>query len=628
MNKTFTKLFILIIFTSSALILGCSSTKPASKIIAAEFKGISQIKRGESASLKWKFENAQNVRIAEKQRNFSPEDSTSIKTDSSDSFTFVATNGADTLVIPWKIYVYDQIKDLETGPLSENTKNQKSSFINSKYLSGVKKYQSGSPLEYLKLMRYYYPFENKNLIRAKVLVLDEFGNYVSGYGTKESDFITMNAQIGCSDNFKSSPVTGFTEILPTHNEGVDFALILDNSSIAGDYFPIYDQIESFTHSLDSNDRFGLYSFNQNFKESISLRNSSLVSEMVVKPEKCVGLSAIFKSLKNCIDIVSKDRESRQKAIVLIAYSTDNASIIYDRNDIIDLAKSKDIPVYVIGIGNAVDSYSLSSVANLSGARYYEIEESQINDLPLIFNEILFSQKSHYQFDITVPAEQTGGCSVIHTKMEFVTASTNSVDSLTIPAIRQRHEFNYMAVASFAQGDTVLTEDYHEPVLQLANILKKNPKLSIELIGNSSIEGNDKVSYTLGMKRVQQVRKLLIQLGADPSKIRIRSDGSNNPIYYLQDAAWMQYYNRRVELRWLDPELLPYEVIAQVNETETEALANVEKWEDRGYKAYYERFLQSNIPVYRVKLWGYANLQEAEKLAKKLTQDYGMTFVVQ
>ncbi len=96
-------------------------------------------------------------------------------------------------------------------------------------------------------------------------------------------------------------------------------------------------------------------------------------------------------------------------IVLVAYSTDNASIIYDRNDIIDLAISRDIPVYVVGVGNAVDSYSLSSVANLTGAKYYNVDENELDNISLIFNEIIFAQKSGYQFDVPVSADQTGGC---------------------------------------------------------------------------------------------------------------------------------------------------------------------------------------------------------------------------
>jgi outer membrane protein OmpA-like peptidoglycan-associated protein len=424
------------------------------------------------------------------------------------------------------------------------------------------------------------------------------------------------------------PVSGFVELKEVENQAVDFALLVDNSAIAGEYFPIYNQISSFVSAANKYDRFALYKFNQNFNEIIPLKLVNDISPDDIIASKPSGLSSIYKSLKYAIEKLSKENVDRTKAVILISYSYDNASIIYDRNDIIDLAISKNIPVYVIGVGNAVDSYSLSTLAHLSGARYYSVDESELENVSLILNEILFSQKSSYQFDVTIPAESSANCKSIKVNYEFITSASNANDTLIIPLTKERHEFNYMAVASFDVRDTVVLSEFDELLDLLTDVMKKNPAQSIELIGNSSIEGNNQYSYNLGLKRAQAVRKILINNGVNPSKIRIRSDGSNNPLYYLQELTWMQYYNRRVELRWLDPSLLPYEIIAQISDTETEALSFVENWEDKGLRSYYERYLINNIPVYRVKIWGYSTLAEAEKSAKKLSSDYGLKLVIQ
>jgi len=39
-------------------------------------------------------------------------------------------------------------------------------------------------------------------------------------------------------------------------------------------------------------------------------------------------------------------------------------------------------------------------------------------------------------------------------------------------------------------------------------------------------------------------------------------------------------NRRVECRWIDPSLLPYEIRAEKVNTEQEALSMIEKWEKK------------------------------------------------
>jgi outer membrane protein OmpA-like peptidoglycan-associated protein len=195
------------------------------------------------------------------------------------------------------------------------------------------------------------------------------------------------------------------------------------------------------------------------------------------------------------------------------------------------------------------------------------------------------------------------------------------DTVKIPITREIQFFRYQAVASFEQRDTVLSRDFDETISTLARVLSESPGRKIELIGNSSIEGNDEESQKLALKRAQEVRRRLIELGADPAMIRIRSEGSSNPIYYLQNSYWAQYYNRRVELRWLDPDYLPFEIISGYRDSEFDALLQVEAWENIGYRSYYDRVLQNNFPVYRVKIWGYKTQQDAEEVASRLAKRY-------
>ncbi len=629
MNKTFLILIIVGFSTVVSLFMGCSSTMPVSNIKLLEFKGVSQVKSGEKATLNWSFANADKVRITELQRNYYPTDSVSISVDSNSTYNFVVTRASDTLALQWRIFVENYSKAESQINIAATEKNPIQSFINSEYLQGMQSAKSVSEISNLKIMRYQYPFDNKNVVRSYGIVLDEFGNYISGLKEKGTTLYAINATTGCSSSVKNVAVSGFEEKSGDVEQPLDFALVLDNSAIADDYYPIYGSLPLALSSVSQNDKFALYNFNQNFTESIPLQDVSSIKDNDFKPTKSSGLSAVFKSLKIAIEkLSSKSDSSRQKVIILISYSTDNASIIYDRNDVIDLAVKSDIPIYVIGIGNAVDSYSLRSVANLTGARYYELEDTELDKISLVINEIIFAQKYYYQFDLPIDIAQSQLCPIINANVEFVTYTNKVRDTLTLATVRERHEFKYMALASFGVHDTLISSEFSESVDLLANVMKMNPNMAIELIGNTSIEGNEKYCYNLGLKRAQAARRALILSGANPSNIRVRSDGSDNPLYYFQDSYWMQYYNRRVEVKWLDPSLLPFEIIAQVVETETEALSNVEDWEDIGYRSYYERYLKNNIPIYRVKIWGFANVYDAESVAKKLTKEKGFSLVVQ
>jgi hypothetical protein len=118
------------------------------------------------------------------------------------------------------------------------------------------------------------------------------------------------------------------------------------------------------------------------------------------------------------------------------------------------------------------------------------------------------------------------------------------------------------------------------------------------------------------------------MGVNPAQIRLRSVGREKPVFYFESEDWKARTNRRVELRWLDPALVPYEILAQIVSSEEDAMRLETEWNARGYDAYYEAFLINRIPVYRLKLWGFPTLQSAEKVKNELQQKYNIRLTVQ
>jgi hypothetical protein len=94
-----------------------------------------------------------------------------------------------------------------------------------------------------------------------------------------------------------------------------------------------------------------------------------------------------------------------------------------------------------------------------------------------------------------------------------------------------------------------------------------------------------------------------------------------PIYPIANTAQEFQLNRRVEFRWLDPQLLPYELVTTYVWSETEALRELRRWQDRGFNAYIEEVMIEQRPAFRIKLWGYATRQQAEAAARTITQRY-------
>ncbi len=407
------------------------------------------------------------------------------------------------------------------------------------------------------------------------------------------------------------------------------AICLDNSVIAGEYYPVFEQIKNFAKNINPNDGLHLRTFNQNLVTNITLQKASDFYNFIkdIKLEKPSGLSAIYKHLYNTLNYLNY-ASNKDKIIVLIAYSSDNNSLIYDRNDIVELASQLKIPIYVIGVGSAVDTYSFKYLTEMTGGIFYQLDNNDIKSIYNILNEINLSQKTYYEVKIPFDFNTLSNNKFLELNFEIKKKDNLISDIKRIRLAKERHYFKYQSIASFDFKDTLPSSDFNESIKSLSMILKNNPDKVIEIIGNSSIEGTPDEVYNLGLKRAQSIRKLLIEDGVNPAQIRVRSDGSNNPIYYIQENSWMQYFNRRAEIRWLDPELLPYELIGQSFDSELEALKEVERWEDKGYKVYYERYLSKNIPIYRIKIWGYRTQDEAERALQNIEKRYAVKMTVQ
>ena len=621
------KVFILVL-TALLMIASCSTPQQESiKIVS--FAGFTEIKPDEKAKLNWVFENADKVRIENIKRNFNATDSIDYEVSNSLIVDFTVINSIDTIRLKWRIVVKEQEETIKTGSEHSPIDFAKPSYIENDYLNASIPQSLNPTASKLKISSYYYDRENDTL-SLDFLIMDDFGNLISNLSDNSAINKKVDIEAICKDGGKFSNRFSIEEIKYDAGKALDFGVCLDNSVIAGDYYPVFDQIKAFAQNINSNDKFHLRTFSQSLQTNLSLQDREDFLKLIkdLKIEKASGLSSIYKNLYSAINYINTLKSSNEQLIVLIAYSSDNSSLVYDRNDVVELAANFNVPIYVIGVGSAVDSYSFKYLSEMTGGKYYQIDEKEINSIYSILAEINLSKKANYKAKIMIPNDKFNDCGLLSTMIKMNLDNTELSDSVRIRTIKERHYFKYQSLASFDYKDTIVSDEHNETLKSLSLILKNNPDKIIELIGNASIEGTPDETFNIALRRAQNTRAKLIELGVNPSQIRVRSEGANNPIYYFQESAWMQYYNRRVELRWLDPELMPYELIANSFDSESQALTEVQNWEAKGFRVYYERYLQNNIPTYRVKIWGYRTLEEAERAKNSIERRYPIKLVLQ
>ena len=81
-----------------------------------------------------------------------------------------------------------------------------------------------------------------------------------------------------------------------------------------------------------------------------------------------------------------------RCVVAFTDGMDNASE-HSANEVVSYAISKQVPVYIIGVGGSVETQTLRSMANQTGGQYWHIDD--LYDLEVIFNQVYAEQMQLY-----------------------------------------------------------------------------------------------------------------------------------------------------------------------------------------------------------------------------------------
>lgn len=580
------------------------------KIEIEKFEGKSEISKGEEAHLDWIFKKADYVLIDGYKEQFLPKGSLKVKTDNSKTYKFTAVNYFDTLKAEWQVNVKGEI---QTGADGGAIPEMKESFSPSDYLTGTV-LSDNSEADKLKIINFD---KNGSAGTLNFLVLDKYGNHIR-------NLISKNINLYITDsNGENYSITNVKENwMATPRKTLNVSILADNSTAAERNDELLKALQKYSESYKLFDNFNFEWFNNistyQYHQTSVHQN---IFESISKPQP-QGFNSIFRNCHKLLEEISGSGELGD-IIILYVFSNDNSSIFYDAADIAKLAQEKSVKIYPIIIGTAVNTNAFKYIANSSGGRMYNIDESSIGDAKSILHEIVFGQKSYYNLQFDVSKLDSNRNLVL----SLQTGETLLMDNFKMILSPEPQYSDYQAIAGFEFKDTTVQAGFLPNIKILAEVMKKNPAMTVELIGHSGIEGNESITYDLALIRSQNVRRLLLSYGVEPKQIRVVSEGSSKPIYYLEQSAWQTYYNRRVEIRWIVPEQLPYEILAESFPSEELALKKVEEWEKLGYKAYYDRYLKHNNPHYRVRIWGYATIDEANQISSKLKKQYKSEFEV-
>lgn len=613
----------------SAIFIATVISSCSQPIMLEQIGGQKEITKGEKATFFWKFQHAQKVKIDGDSLSYNPLDQITVEPQSTTEYLVRAISGSDTLTEPWKIKVIDKTTaqgNVERGGSSRFTPAPAPSATPTSYYNGYMNNGSIQNINRLKVVRILYPKSSNQLLSLAVTPLDANGNFQSGLNTPSS----WKLYATCNGKTTEYQPTVTEQLWSQSEISLKVAVCLERSSAAtatDDYTK--RSIGDFPFSLSSNDQLSVVAFNQ---ESSLIAPFSSKDKLNYLSERfgsieAKGLNSMLKATYQTLK--EFDKKDRQKNIlVLIASSSDNASLIYTPDDVIAKAKESGTTIYTISVGESSDSYSMKYIASQTGGRYYFLGSQAISELPDIMREIVFATRGYYYIQIPYSEQQLASCKNTTLKLVLNTPETTLEEKTVIAGNDIAVLPMYQAIAMFNFKQTLVADEYKTQIETLANVLNDNPTKVVELVGHSSNEGEDDAMKQIALERAQSIRRMLYDMKVNPTQIRARAIGDLKPIYYFQENEWQKQYNRRVEIRWLDPSVQPYEIIAEYHYTESEAIKTTEQWEKRGFKSYYERVLVSNAPAFRVKLWGFPTEESALTEARAIEKKYALKVSVE
>ena len=222
-------------------------------------------------------------------------------------------------------------------------------------------------------------------VQADVSADDSVKLYMSSsapdsYNLKLEDFAVYEENNGEWDERKATDLSQIRGMM-----SID--LVADISgSMSWDFYPMQCAVEEFINSTSADTTLGLSTIGTIYeryqhmtKDKQAIRNSLWSLE-------CYGLTSLYQSLYSSVVYTASQTGSR----CVVAFTDGinepyGTGYDYSAQDVIDVSRYYQVPVYIIGIGSNVDSKSLKEIANKTGGQYFE--NISVSNLSSVYSQI-------------------------------------------------------------------------------------------------------------------------------------------------------------------------------------------------------------------------------------------------
>lgn len=601
------------------LLVSCSTKRI---IPNPDIKYFYEISKGESVTISWDFKNANIVNIEGFEGAYLPSDSFTDTPESSRAYRLIARRGfSDSLIWSLFVDVIDETKpkEIRTGAVILTDEFTSPSYTESEFLNGVIGHKNAS-IDEMRIIRANRS-EKENSAKINLLLLDKFGNYITGYTDSDNDLL-WKATVHCGEVSASYSKLPVREVnLTDESSAVDMAVLIDNSILSAekDYS---EMLYYFISSMKTNDQILISEYNHEYTNIIPLLPPEMVLPgfySIFTLKEKYGFPATYNSILSAISDLSSGA-NRQKALILIANSNDFASLDFDYNQLVTLAKQHRINLFVIGVGNLISGKVFRLLTNSTGGKYYLLMSDEIDKIKNVMSEILFSYRKSYEFELSIESISKN-CAVDRSNIQLFSAEKVFSENIYFTQLDNSFFQNSKMLAYYPE-ENVRVPDTLKPYIDNLIHQIKTTDNQYEIITYNDSQTYDRVKGEQSILRAEFIKDYFVENGINPDRLIVpksSSQFSDN----LSQISDLTQFNNRVEIRPYIPDReQSIELICDFALSEVQSQEKVVTWENRGFKAYYEREADAIKTGYIIKLWGFSSVAEAEKAQKTILNRFG------
>ena len=433
-----------------------------------------------------------------------------------------------------------------------------------------KRRPAGMDCDIISLDRSGYP----DSITMRVVIVDTVGNFIHSlappYTSQKRARKFFRSIEETVNNKYHRHAFKVREIRRDTNLAYNISMVLDHS---GSMKPIVDSLqdgaEQFVDSKFREDRISITKFNHLLMQMNELdADPQRIKEAAQFSGKreVRGLTALYAGIDQGIESLGEWLPN--KVVVAFTDGYENASFFYfgkrafTAKQIARKVHQRDLMLFLISFGNAVDKQVLNQLAMLSGGKHYNIQRREnivkvFEEIPRIFRyyyEIVLNPiDSEGKHTLTLTFDNRMG-SVVRAEKEFYIGNDyDFFQYLNIPTyllteipVRMEVVNNPQVLALFDFDKDKLKMEYFPVINTYIEYLLKYPKSRILLAGHTDSKGSKEYCRKLSHDRAEAVKRYIMKSGIESYRIKIKACGKNHLKWDPDEDEEKARENRRVE----------------------------------------------------------------------------------